>query len=73
MEYVKDSFANDILEGKVKDDRFKVVENLILFKDRVYVIPKSKMKARNLRACHDTPLVGHSGFYKTYKQVRECF
>jgi len=27
------------------------------------------MKEKILRAYHDTPLAGHQGYYKTYKQV----
>lgn len=30
------------------------------------------MKGKILKACHDTPLARRLGFYKTYKQLREC-
>jgi len=33
VEYAKEAFAIDILEGKLQDDRYKVVEELILYKD----------------------------------------
>lgn len=72
-EYVKDPFANDILYGKLQDDRFRTVNELILYEGRVYITPKSKMKDNVLKACHDTPLARHPRFYKTYKQVREHF
>lgn len=72
-EYVKDPLANDILEGKLQDDKFRAVNELILYKERVYIVPESKMKDKIQRACHNTPLAGHLGFYKTYKQVREHF
>lgn len=68
IEYAKDSFANDVLEGKVVDDKYRMVEELILYKDWIYLVPHSRVKNRIIRACHDSPLAGHPGFYKTYKQ-----
>jgi hypothetical protein len=26
-----------------------------------------------MRAMHDSPLVGHHGYFKTYRQIREWF
>lgn len=71
--WAAECLITNILEGKMFDDKFKVVEDLIIYKNRVYIVPKSKVKERILRAYHDTPLAGHPGFYKTYKQVREWF
>lgn len=67
-EYAKDSFATDILDGRLLDDRYKVTEDLILYEERVYLVPNSKLKERIIGVCYDTPLAGHPGFYKTYKQ-----
>jgi hypothetical protein len=36
-------------------------------------VSESKFKERVLRAFHDSPLVGHQGFLKTYRQIRERF
>ena len=30
-------------------------------------------KRKVLQACHDSPLAGHQGFIKTYRQIRERF
>lgn len=65
--------ATDIIDGKLQDVKHKVVNELIFYEDRVYLVPGSKVKEGILRACHDTPLVGHPGIYKTYKQMRERF
>lgn len=72
-EYAKDSFANDVLEGKVTDDRYRVIEEIILYKGRIYLVPHSRVERKIIKACHDTPLAGHPRFYKTYKQVQERF
>ncbi|XP_057872312.2 uncharacterized protein LOC131078587 [Cryptomeria japonica] len=68
IEYIKDSFADDILEDKAYDDKFEVVNELIIFKGRVYLTPKSKMKGKILQAYHNTPLADLPRLYKTYKQ-----
>lgn len=54
VEYDQNTFAIDILDGKLQDDRYKMVEGLVLYKDWVYLVLGSKMKGRNWRACHDT-------------------
>lgn len=34
---------------------------------------ESKLKEQIFRTFHDTPLVGHLGFYKIYRQICERF
>jgi hypothetical protein len=36
-------------------------------------VPRSSLKKNILAAVHDSPLAGHQGFFKTYRQVRERF
>jgi hypothetical protein len=36
-------------------------------------VPGSGLKKKILAAVHDSPLAGHQGFFKTYRQVRERF
>ena len=72
-EYVKDSWASGIIEGAIQDSRYTVVNYLIIYKERIYLVPGSAMKQKILRAFHDSPMAGHPGFFKTYRQVRECF
>ena len=72
-EYVKDSWATGIVDGSIQDDRYIVVNDLIIYKGRIYLISASGMKITILRAFHDAPMAGHPGFFKTYKQVQERF
>jgi hypothetical protein len=37
------------------------------------LVPESAFKAKVLQACHDSPVPGHQGFVKTYRQVTERF
>ena len=68
-EYAKDSFATKILDKLVDDNRYKVVDELIYYKNRIFLVPRSKTKEKILRAFHDTPLVSHQGYFKTYRQL----
>jgi len=61
------------MDGKIQDDRYTVIDNVIFYKDRVYLVPNSGLKKKILTIVHDSPLVGHHGFFKTYKQIRERF
>jgi hypothetical protein len=36
-------------------------------------VPDSGLKKKILKAVHDSPLTGHQGFFKTYRQNRERF
>jgi hypothetical protein len=40
VEYSKDKFACELLDGKVHDDRYRVIDNVIFYKDRVYLVPR---------------------------------
>jgi hypothetical protein len=73
VEYSKNKFACELMDGKIQDERFWILDDLIYYKGRIYVVPESKFKERVLRAFHDSPLAGHQGFLKTYRQIRERF
>lgn len=73
VEYSKDSFACDLLDGNIQDDKHKLVNDVIYYKDRIYLTPGSKLKEKILQSMHDIPLAGHLGYFKTYRQVRERF
>lgn len=70
-EYAKEILSSGILEGKVQDDNYRVIDEHILYKNRIYLTPGSKFKATILKDYHDNPLVGHQDFYRTYKKIRE--
>ena len=59
------------MDGQVQDDNFRVINDLIYYKDRIFLVPGSAFKAKVLQAYHDSLMAGHQGINKTYKQVRE--
>jgi hypothetical protein len=73
VEYLKNKFACEVLDGRVQDDRYRVIDNVIFYKDRVYLVRGSGLKKKILAAVHDSPLAGHQGFFKTYRQTKERF
>jgi hypothetical protein len=72
VEYSKNEFACEVMDGQIQDDRYRDIDDVIFYKDRVYLVPNSRLK-KILTVVHDSPLVGHQGFFKTYKQIRERF
>jgi hypothetical protein len=73
VEYSKDVFAGELIDGKIYDDMYTIVDDIIYYKGRIYLVLESTLKRKILRAIHDAPLVGHPEYLKTYRQVRERF
>jgi hypothetical protein len=67
VEYSKDKFTCEILDGQVHDDMYRVIDDVIYYKYRVYLVPGSGLRKKILTAVHDFPLAGHHGFFKTYR------
>ena len=49
------------------------MDDLIIYKNRIFLVPRSKMKRIVMRELHDSPKTRHPRYFKTYKQVREWF
>jgi hypothetical protein len=73
MEYAKNKFSCEVMDGKIQNDNFRIIDGLIYYKGRIFFFHESTFKAKVLQACHDSPMAGHQGIGKTYKQVRERF
>jgi hypothetical protein len=73
VEYSKNKFTCEVMDGKIQDDRYRVIENVIFYKERVYLVPYSELKKNILTVVHDSPLAGHQWFFKSYKQIKERF
>ena len=55
------------------DDRYRVPDDVIFYKDWIYLVPESTLKGKIMKVCHDSPVAGHQGYFKTYRQIRERF
>jgi hypothetical protein len=73
VEYSKNKFACELMDGQVQDDRYRIVDDIIYYKGRIYLVPESLFKKKVLQAFHNSSLVGHQGFLKAYRQIRERF
>jgi hypothetical protein len=73
VEYLKKKFSFEVMDGQVQDDNFIIMDDIIYYKGRILLVPESTLKTKVLQVCHDSPVVVHRGFIKTYKQVRERF
>jgi hypothetical protein len=72
LESSKNKFACELLDGQVQENMYRVIDEVIFYKDRVYLVLGSNLK-KILATVHDSPLAGDQGFLKTYKQVKERF
>lgn len=72
-EYAKNDFTSKLLDGSLVDAKFRIHDGLIFYKNRIFLVPESKLKERVISALHDASFAGHPGFYKTYRIVREKF
>jgi hypothetical protein len=67
VEYAKDQFACQLLDGKIQGDNFRVINDLIYYKGRIFLVRGSALKDKILHACHNSPVAGHQGISKTYR------
>jgi hypothetical protein len=73
VEYSKKNFTCDVMDGKIQNDGYRVIDDVIFYKDRVYLVPDLGLKKKILTIVHDSPLAGHQGFFKTYRHIMERF
>lgn len=50
-----------------------MVDYIIYYKGKIYLVPESKMKERISKEMQDSPLAGHLGYLKTYRKIWERF
>jgi hypothetical protein len=61
------------MDGVIQDDRYRVVDDIIFYKYKIYIVTESMLKENILRASHDTPLARQPRYFKTYKKLQERF
>lgn len=67
VEYAKNPWGSGIVHGTIQDSRYSLVNELIIYKERIYLVPGSDVKNKVLRTFHDSPMAGHPRYYKTYR------
>jgi hypothetical protein len=64
VEYSKNKFACEVMDGQIQDDKYRVIDDVIFYKDRVYLVPDSGLKKKILTTIHDSPLEAIRDFSK---------
>ena len=73
VDYSKNKFACELLDGLINDDTYKILNDVIYYKDLIFLVLESVLKRKILEVVHDAPLAGHPNFPKTYRKVRKRF
>ena len=55
VEYFKNKFACELLDGQIQDDRYRIVDDIIYYKNRIYLVPESTLRKKIIQAAHDSP------------------
>ena len=53
VEYAKDTWALGFIDGLIQNSDFTLVNEIIIYKGRIYLVPGSKVKRMVLRVYHD--------------------
>ena len=73
VEYPNNRFACEALDGQIQDDRYKVIDDVIYYKNKIYLVSESQLKEKIMQTSYDSPLAGHPSFVKAYRKIRERF
>jgi hypothetical protein len=73
VEYAKDIESNSIINNLDQNPKFEWKNDILWYKNIIYLIPSSKFKMKVLRESHNSPTSGHVGFFKTYYNARKSF
>jgi hypothetical protein len=46
MEYLENQFACQVMDEQIQDDNFRVIDGLIYYKGRIFLVPESAFKAK---------------------------
>jgi len=52
---------------------YRIIDDIIYYKGRIYLVLESLFKKRVLQEFHDSSLAGHQGFIKEYRHIIERF
>jgi len=62
-----------ILDGEILDNKYRIMHDIIYYKYKIYMVLETQQKNRVIRIEHISPLVGHLGCLKTYREIRGRF
>ena len=65
-EYAKDAWTIGFIDGTIQDNIYTLVNELIIYKGQIFLVPVSTVRRMVLKSFLDSPMAGHPSFYKTY-------
>ena len=71
MEYSKDWFACELMDGHIQDDRYRVEDDIIYYKGSIYLVSESTLREDIMRAMCDSPLTRNFGYLHEYEALQE--
>jgi hypothetical protein len=73
VEYAKDPEPKSIINNLDQNPKFEWKNDILWYKNKIYLIPPSKFKMEVLRESHNSLALRHVGFFKTYYNARQSF
>ena len=61
------------MDGLIRNDLYKVLDGVIYYKDKIYLVLGLEMKKNIFEVSHDSPLARQLGYLNTYQKSREMF
>jgi len=59
VEHSKNTFAYELMEVSIQDDRYMAVDDIIYYRYIIYLILECTLKDKILREVHDAPRTGN--------------
>ena len=56
VEYSKNKFDCELLDGQVQVDRYRIIDDIIYYKSRIYLVLESDLRKKIIQVAHDSPL-----------------
>ena len=73
MEYSKDLFTCKVLDGKVMDEEYQVVNGIIYVHNQIYLTKYSRLKDKLLDTTYEVLLSNPTSFIKTCHTILDGF
>ena len=48
VEYSKDKFVCELLDGQIQDDRYRDIDDMIYYKNKIFLVPESPLMKKIL-------------------------
>ena len=65
LEYSRNQFSCELIDATIRDGNYKVVDGIIYYRHRIYLVPRSDLRKNILEVAHDSPLAGHPAYLKS--------